>query len=112
MSCGDCGCYEGELHEDYCDQERCPICKGQLLSCDCDKSKITDEMREPYFETVFCCARCGKTMPSMIMVSDGMWKFICGATYSLTCVLCSDCMKYIYDKRIKLKGDDNAKGKK
>ena len=105
MCCGDCGCEEGELHNFFpdCDMEKCPICKGQLLSCDCDKSKITDDMREPYFESVFCCERCGEIMPNMVMVSDKMWNFICGATYPKDCVLCGNCMKYIYDARIKLK---------
>lgn len=34
--CGDCGRKYGEYHADGCDCERCPICGGQLLSCDCD----------------------------------------------------------------------------
>ena len=33
--CGDCGCLEGELHELGCDQEECPFCGEQLISCDC-----------------------------------------------------------------------------
>ena len=34
-TCGDCGKAEGENHEPGCDQEKCPFCNGQLLSCDC-----------------------------------------------------------------------------
>lgn len=34
--CDDCGTKLGEYHLPDCDLERCPICKGQKLSCDCD----------------------------------------------------------------------------
>lgn len=33
-TCGDCGAKVGDYHKVYCDIQRCPICKGQLLSCD------------------------------------------------------------------------------
>ena len=33
--CHDCGVKIGKVHESGCDWERCPICKGQLLSCNC-----------------------------------------------------------------------------
>jgi hypothetical protein len=49
--CGDCYCKEGELHIAGCDNERCPFCGGQLISCDCvykilniqDFTKYTEE---------------------------------------------------------------------
>ena len=34
--CTDCGAKHGHYHHAGCDCEYCPICGGQLLSCDCD----------------------------------------------------------------------------
>lgn len=33
--CPDCACAIGEFHGPVCDQEKCPRCRGQLISCDC-----------------------------------------------------------------------------
>jgi hypothetical protein len=43
--CHDCNIEnkKGNIHHIGCDIERCPRCKGQLISCDCDKGA--------YFET-------------------------------------------------------------
>ena len=105
MICADCGCVEGELHDFFpdCDMEICPVCNKQLLSCGCDTSAITQDMREPYFEKNFCCARCGKKYPQLKMVPNELWEFICGKTYDKDCILCEDCMKFIKEKRLKLK---------
>lgn len=34
-SCTDCAAPFGTLHHPGCDNERCPICGGQLISCGC-----------------------------------------------------------------------------
>lgn len=34
--CGDCGAKYGHYHHPGCDIEPCPICGGQLISCDCE----------------------------------------------------------------------------
>jgi len=34
-NCPGCAVAPGEFHEPGCDVERCPRCKGQMISCDC-----------------------------------------------------------------------------
>jgi len=34
-NCPDCNVTHGNLHLHGCDIEKCPICKGQLITCDC-----------------------------------------------------------------------------
>lgn len=41
--CGDCGQESGEYHKEFCDIERCPICKNQFISCDCDYKEIGED---------------------------------------------------------------------
>ncbi|GAC1433796.1 MAG: hypothetical protein NVSMB65_07770 [Chloroflexota bacterium] len=33
--CHDCGCWPGRQHHPGCDMEECPLCHGQLISCEC-----------------------------------------------------------------------------
>ena len=33
--CHDCGAQRNNIHHMGCDMERCPACKGQLISCGC-----------------------------------------------------------------------------
>ncbi len=34
--CHDCAAAAGQYHYIGCDVERCPLCKGQAISCNCD----------------------------------------------------------------------------
>lgn len=34
--CHDCGVARGEIHLASCDAERCPVCGGQSIGCECD----------------------------------------------------------------------------
>lgn len=36
--CHDCGIKPGGLHHPGCDMEVCPVCRGQMIICDCDKA--------------------------------------------------------------------------
>ena len=33
--CGDCSAPRGGMHHPGCDLERCPLCRGQAISCGC-----------------------------------------------------------------------------
>lgn len=124
FGCGHCGCNEGKFHKEFsingcCDMEICPLCKEQLLLCNCDKFKIVkNNIREPYFENnlisskliEFNCARCGKEPSPMEIISNKKWKFICGATYPLNCIICDKCKDFILNKRKKLKKREKKDG--
>jgi len=38
--CPDCNVVPGGKHHSNCDQEYCPKCDGQLISCDCFNSEV------------------------------------------------------------------------
>jgi hypothetical protein len=43
--CPDCNVVPGGNHHSNCDQEICPKCSGQLISCSCFDTKIEKEVR-------------------------------------------------------------------
>ena len=49
--CHDCGVEEGQLHDFGCENERCPFCGNQLISCSCKYTKLGFKYnwnKEPY----------------------------------------------------------------
>jgi hypothetical protein len=41
--CHDCRVLKGEFHVPSCDVEECPVCGGQLISCDCEFEDYADK---------------------------------------------------------------------
>ena len=45
-TCGDCAASRGQLHVPGCDLERCPACRGQIITCGCAEDPAGDD-QEP-----------------------------------------------------------------
>jgi len=96
--CPDCGVGEGELHAQFplCDQELCPICNGQLLSCRHahDTDPVLKAGRIPFLYFPMLCAKCGAEDPDFFSVPDREWKAIVPKPY-WDVVLCHPCYLYL-----------------
>jgi len=45
--CHDCAVVKGQLHVLGCDVERCPVCKGQVITCDCPYDEDDEPLTGP-----------------------------------------------------------------
>ena len=43
VPCHDCRVLKGEFHVPSCDVEECPVCGGQLISCDCPFEELEQQ---------------------------------------------------------------------
>jgi hypothetical protein len=43
VPCHDCRVLKGEFHVPSCDVEECPVCGGQLISCDCPFGELEQQ---------------------------------------------------------------------
>jgi len=72
-ACGDCGVSPGGWHHLGCDLQRCPLCRGQLLSCDCDFDEFEsddDELDDD--DNVSPYGVDGNGQPTELRIIDGM----------------------------------------
>lgn len=101
LTCHDCGVVEGAIHQLGCDNEDCPWCGHQLISCGCVYEKLEIDVspgtwaysnglrksqykkwesllneagRIPFILYPNLCAGCGELWPDMFMVPDVEWE--------------------------------------
>ncbi len=94
MICHDCKAEEGYLHTPGCDMEKCPKCGDQIISCECDNSKLSDKERIPWICYPNMCSRCGKLWPALFLLPDEEWKKYVEPEQRKS-VLCFDCYQHI-----------------
>ncbi len=93
-TCHDCGAEEGQFHSHFplCDQEQCPWCLTQLLSCEHrgQPQAVRRKGRIRYYCFPLLCVRCGAQWPEFFSVPADTWKRVVPKTHWDT-VLCRPC---------------------
>lgn len=56
--CGDCNVARGGYHHLGCDMQRCPVCRGQLLSCGCHFDEDEPFSEDDLFDDECDCDGC------------------------------------------------------
>jgi hypothetical protein len=110
-TCHDCGVDEGEYHLPGCDEEICPWCGKQYITCECaggTEESTTDEERQealerkgrwPFVAFPNVCGRCGELSPELFMVPDEEWEHYIPPAQrdGLLCQACYDRVRALVD---------------
>ena len=97
-TCHDCGAEEGQFHDHFplCDQEQCPICLEQLLSCphQTKPQAVRRKGRIRFVLFPILCARCGVQWPEFFSAPTPTWERVVPRTHWNT-VICRPCFDYL-----------------